>query len=167
MHRITEDNLRTAFVEESQAYLSYLAFADKAEREGHDNVARLFRAAAESERVHAVNHLLALHRVDETSINLDKAMHGEGFQFEEMYPAYIAIAKSQREEAALESMYRAMMAERVHEILFGRAKEAVTDGKDLSLTVIWLCPTCGYCMEGEPPQACPICSTDREMFEEF
>jgi rubrerythrin len=167
MHRLTEESLRTAFVSESQAFLSYQAFADRAEREGHGNVARLFRAAAESERIHAVNHLLALKSVSATATNLDSAIVGEGFQFEEMYPAYMDIARNQREEAALESMQRAMMAERVHEILFGRAKAAVVDGRDFSLTVIWVCPICGFCMEGDPPDTCPVCATDRASFQQF
>ena len=103
-------------------------------------VARLFRAAAESERVHAANHLLALQRVETTVVNLDAAIENEAFQFEELYPAYMDIARNQREEAALEAMHRAMAVERIHEVLFGRAKEAVKDGRDLAITAIWVCP---------------------------
>lgn len=167
MRKLTERSLRTAFVEESQAYLNYQAFADKADREGHPNVARLFRAAAESERVHAANHLLALQHVGDTVANLDAAIANEAFQFEELYPAYIDIARNQREEAAIEAMHRAMAVEKIHELLFGRAKDAVTDGRDMSLTTVWVCPVCGFTMEGVPPPTCPICASPRDTFEEF
>jgi len=85
----TQDNLQAAFAGESQANRKYLAFAAKAEAEGRPQIARLFRAAAAAETVHAHAHLRVMKGVGDTRQNLRAAIEGEGYEFREMYPAFI------------------------------------------------------------------------------
>jgi rubrerythrin len=167
MRKLSQEGLEAAFVRESQAVLNYIAFAERADREGRPQVARLFRAVAASERAHAVGHLLALQQVGDSNQNVDVALAEESFQFEEFYPSYMEIAKNQKEEAAFVAMHRAMVSEKTHEMLFGRAKQALSDGRDTSLLTLWVCPVCGFFIEGVPPDTCPICSTAKELFEQY
>jgi rubrerythrin len=100
MKQMTEDNLEAAFAGESQAHLKYTNFAERAEKEGRPNVARLFHAAALSERIHASSHLRALGGIDDTLANLAVAIEGETFEVEEMYPAYTAGGSPGRDQGA-------------------------------------------------------------------
>lgn len=167
MKKMTEQFLKEAFAGESQAHMKYLNFAEKAEEEGKANVARVFKAASYSEQVHASAHLDTLEGIGSTSENLAGAMAGEGFEIAEMYPAYMAVAEDQGEEDAKVSFHQALEAEKVHHGLYGRAKAAVDAGGDLELGQLWVCTSCGYTMEGEPPARCPICTAPRKLFTEF
>lgn len=167
MDKKTEENLKDAFAGESQAHLTYKAFAERAESEGRPNVARLFNAASFSEEIHAKGHLRALGGIGSTGENLQTAIAGETAEVEEMYPAYIAQAREVGEEGAVRSMDAALQAEKVHAGLCKKAKEAVDAGKDSDISDIFVCPVCGFTMEGEPPERCPICGTPRERFHKF
>ncbi|HIE09340.1 MAG TPA: rubrerythrin family protein [Armatimonadetes bacterium] len=167
MREMTKENLQAAFAGESQAHMKYLVFSQKAEDEGLANVARLFRALAFAEQVHATNHLKTLGQLGNTAQNLDAAMGGETFEVEEMYPAYIEVAKAQGESEAQRSMERAMEAEKVHASLYRRAKEAVSQGRDAEIGPIYICEKCGWTVEGEPPETCPLCGAPKERFKEF
>lgn len=167
MHKMTEENVKDALAGESQAHVKYLNFAEKAEEEGKANVARVFRAASYSEQVHATRHLEVLDGVGDTVRNLDAAMGGESFEVAEMYPAYIAVAIEQDEPEAQESFNWAMEAEKVHHGLYERSKEAVASGADPIIEDIWVCPFCGFTMEGDPPGKCPLCSTPKKRFVKF
>ena len=167
MKEMTKSNLAAAFAGESQAHMRYLAFADLADREGLANVARLFRAAAYSEQQHATNHLRALGGANKTLQNLEAALGGETFEITEMYPAYIEVAKLQAEKRALGSMSDAMAAEKIHAALYSKAKDAVAGGSDVALGKVYVCAVCGYTIEGEAPDNCPICSALRSKFMEF
>ncbi|MGB9659673.1 MAG: rubrerythrin family protein, partial [Nitrososphaerales archaeon] len=114
MRRMTEGNLKSAFSGESQAHMKYLIFADKAEEEGYPNVAKLFRAIAYAEKVHATNHLDALGNIKGSSENLQVAIDGENFEVNDMYPAYKAVAELEGEKIAQRSFYWALQAEKVH-----------------------------------------------------
>ncbi len=164
---MTEANLQNAFAGESQAHVKYLNFADRAEREGLPNVARIFRAAAFSEQIHASNHLRALDGIGATAANLAAAIGGETFEVDEMYYAYMLLAEAQGESRALRSMKAADAAEQVHAQLYGAAKAAVEAGQDATSKEIWVCSACGYTMEGEPPDVCPICGARHERFTCF
>ena len=164
---MTESNLKDALAGESQAHIRYMNFAKKAEEEGYDNVARLFRAASFSEQVHASKHLKALSAVSSTDENLDGAIAGETFEIDEMYPAYMAVADLQGEAAAHKSMYRAFETEKVHLELYTASKAALDAGRDTELPAIFVCGGCGFTMKGEAPEKCPLCGAPREMFEEF
>ncbi len=167
MKKMTEQFVKEAFAGESQAHMKYLNFAEKAEEEGKTNVARLFRAASYSEQLHASAHLAVLEGVGSTSDNLAAAVGGEGFEIAEMYPAYMAVAEDQGEEDAKVSFHQALEAEKVHHGLYERAKTAVDAGGDLDLGQLWVCTSCGYTMEGEPPARCPVCTAPRKLFTEF
>lgn len=167
MRKMTEENLRTAFAGESQAHMRYLIFAEAAEREGKPNIARLFRAIAYAEQVHAANHLRELAGVKDTPGNLAEAIAGETFEVEEMYPAYDAVAQVQAENGAKRSIHYALEAEKVHADMYAKAKEAAQAGKDLDLKAVYICPVCGYTVEGEAPEYCPVCGAPRDKFKSF
>jgi len=167
MHQITKENLKSAFAGESQAHMRYTIFAEKAEEEGFHNVARLFRAIAFAERVHAANHLNALNGLNLTVDNLDVAMEGERFEVNEMYPAYQAVAELQDEKKAQKSIHYALEAEKIHEALYAEAKEAAKAGKDLEVRDIYICPVCGHTVVGKAPERCPICGVLGEKFKKF
>jgi rubrerythrin len=166
MKETTEANLKDAFAGESQAHLKYMVFADRAEREGLPNIARLFRAASFSEQIHAANHLKAL-GVGKTAENLEVALGGETFEITTMYPEYMQTAEQDDERRALQSMHDAMEAEKVHAGLYARAKASVTAGADIVVVPIFVCPVCGFTMEGEAPERCPVCSAPKAKFLTF
>jgi rubrerythrin len=167
MHPMTEENLKAAFAGESQAHIKYLNFADKAVQDGKANVARLFQAASFSEQVHAGAHLKALSGVNISEENLNAAVNGEGFEVDEMYSAYMIIAQDQDEKGAYKSMMRAREAEKVHRDLYTRAKAAVGAGEDVTLEPIYVCPNCGFTMEGERLDECPLCGWPGGDFKQF
>jgi rubrerythrin len=152
----TTDNLKAAFAGESQANQKYRAFARRAEKEGFVNVARLFRTAAEAERIHAEGHLGALDGIGTTAANLEAAVAGETHEFTEMYPPMLE--KAETEGHAAKRMFRfAAKAEEVHANLYKLALEAVKQGKDIDVSEIYLCPYCGHITLGRPEEDCPIC----------
>lgn len=177
----TQENLMSAFSGESQAYMRYLYFAKTAENEGYQNIARLFRAVAFAEMIHAHNHYKKLSHLrggfitiahagfgpGTTSKNLELAIDGEKYEIEEMYPAYIEIAKMQKEKAAEMSFKWALETEKEHLKLFMKAKEAVDNGRDVELKNIYVCEVCGYTIEGEVPDKCPICGAPKDKFKKF
>lgn len=167
MKDMTLKNLLDAFAGESQAHVKYALFAELAEREKLPNVARLFRAASYSEQIHAMNHLRAL-GVGKTLANLEAALAGETYEITTMYPEFIGVAEQEEEKRARGSMEDAMAAEKVHAQLYTQAREAVSNGQDVALPKVWVCPVCGYTMEGdEPPDNCPICNALKKLFREF
>ncbi len=167
MKEMTTTFLREALAGESQAHLRYLVYAGVAEREGLPNTARLFRAASLSEQIHATNHLRALGGVGTTAENLKAAFGGESFEIAEMYPAYAEVAKLQEEKAALTSMTRALEAEKVHARLYSQAEKSVETKKDMELKEVYVCDVCGYTMDGDMPDRCPICGTVHTRFQKF
>ncbi len=164
---MTRQFLHSAFAGESQAHMRYLVFAEKAEEEGFENVARLFRAIAYAEFVHARNHLKELRKIGKTEENLAAARNGERFEVEEMYPAYLEVAKLQDHKGAQRSMRFALESEKIHEKMYEDARSTVAEGSDISLGEIYVCPACGYTVEGEAPDRCPICGAPKERFKEF
>ena len=167
MHPMTKENLKSAFSGESQAHMKYLIFSDKAEEEGFGNIARLFKAIAFAERVHASNHLNASNGSNLTMDNLDIAIEGETFEVNEMYPAYKTVAELQDEKKAVRSMHYALEAEKIHSVLYGEAKEAVKSGKDMEVGEINICPVCGHTVVGKSPERCPICGVQGDKFRRF
>jgi rubrerythrin len=167
MKKKTEENLKNAFAGESQAHVKYLAFAEKAAKENFSNVARLFRANAFAEQIHAFNHLRTLSGIGKTSENIQAAIKGENFEVEEMYPAYIRVAQEEKEKAAENTTKWALEAEKVHAGLYSKAKEAVEKGEDIEFKPIHVCQVCGFTVEGEAPDRCPVCGSPKEKFTRF
>lgn len=159
----TTDNLKEAFAGESQANQKYRAFADKAERDGFPNIAKLFRTTAEAERIHAEGHLKALDWIGSTVDNLNAAIGGETYEYTEMYPPMLADAEAEGHKAKRMFKY-AVDAEEVHATLYKMALEAAARGEDLSEANFYLCPVCGHIEMGEAPERCPICNAKGEMY---
>lgn len=162
----TGDNLQSAFAGESQANRKYLAFAKKAEAEGFAQVAKLFRAAAEAETVHAHSHLRVMGGVKNTAGNLQAAVEGEGYEFQTMYPEFLAAAQSEDNKPAVVSFRHALAVEEVHFGLYLKALEAVNAGKDLPAQALFVCPVCGFTVSPAAPDQCPVCSTPGARFGE-
>jgi len=160
----TIENLKDAFAGESQANRRYLAFARKAEEEGFTQVARLFRAAAEAETVHALNHLRIMGEIKSTTGNLDSAVSGETFEFEKMYPEYLSIAKQKGNRQAAWSFDVANKVEQVHAGLFSKALEALRKDKELARVDYYVCSVCGNTVEDMAPEKCPICGAPKTKF---
>lgn len=163
----TVDDLQNAFAGESQANRRYLAFAKKAEAEGYPEVAKLFRAAAEAETVHAHAHLRAMGGIKSTKENLEEAIKGESFEFKQMYPGYVEQAREEQAKAALASFQNAMAVEQVHHSLYIEALNVVQAGKDIPARKTFVCSVCGNTVVDEPPQKCPVCGAPKDKFNEI
>jgi rubrerythrin len=162
----TQQNLEAAFAGESQANRKYLAFAAKAAAEGHPQIAKLFRAAAEAETVHAHAHLRVMKGVADTAKNLEAAIDGEGHEFKEMYPKFIEEAEAEGNRAAVTSFRNAMAVEKIHYDLYGKALDSLKAGSDLPPAGIHVCEICGNTVEGDAPEKCPVCGAPKSKFKE-
>ena len=160
----TKENLGEAFAGESQASRRYLFFAEKAESEGYPQVARLFRAAAEAETVHARNHLRAMAEIGGTKDNLKAAISGENYEFTEMYPGFIEQAKSESNSRAETTFDYANKVEKIHHHLYQKALAAIEAGQEMKAEPYFVCPVCGYTVAGGAPEKCPICGTPGNKF---
>lgn len=160
----TNENLATAFAGESQANRKYLAFARQADKEGYGQIAKLFRAAAEAETLHALAHLANKGGIGTTRENLEAAVTGETYEFSQMYPPMVEQAKAEGHKAKVMLDF-ANKAEKVHAGLFQQALEALKSGKDLSQMEVYLCPVCGDLEFGAPPERCPICGAPAAKFQ--
>ena len=163
----TIDNLNEAFAGESQANRKYLAFAKKAEQEGRPQVARLFRAAAAAETVHAHAHLRVMNGVKSTAENVQAAVAGEGHEFKKMYPQFVGEAENEGNQPALMSFKNAMAVEEIHHGMYSTAAESLERGKDLPEARIFVCQICGNTVLDEAPEKCPICGAPGKRFEEI
>jgi len=159
----TINNLKEAFAGESQASQKYLAFARRAEKEGFQNIAKLFRTAATAERIHAEGHLAAMDGIGSTAENLGTAIAGETYEFNHMYPPMLQLAESEGHKAR-RMFDLAPKAYAVHARLYQMALEAAKQGKDLPQDKSYLCPVCGDIEFGTPPETCPICKAKGSVF---
>ena len=163
----TQQNLKEAFAGESQANRKYLAYGEKAAQEGYPQMAKLFRAVAAAETIHANAHLRALDGIKDTLHNLQDAMAGEKYEFEEMYPGFIATAEAEGERRASIAMKHANEVEKVHYDLFGEALAAAEAGEDMPEASVRVCPVCGHTVIGDAPDQCPVCRAKGEKFMEI
>ena len=162
----TVQNLQDAFAGESQANRKYLAFAKKAEEDGFKQVAKLFRAAAEAETVHAHAHFRVLGGVKSTAENVQAAIEGEGYEFTTMYPKFLAEAQAEKNKAAEVSFKNALVVEEIHHGLYTQALAAVKGGKDLAAARVFVCQICGNTVNGSAPDKCPVCGVGKDKFKE-
>jgi rubrerythrin len=162
----TMENLAAAFAGESQANRKYLAFAQKAEKDGYPQVAKLFRAAAEAETIHAHAHLQVMKGINDTASNLEEAIEGEGHEFKSMYPEFLAEAKKEDDKGAIRSFEYALAVEEIHYGLYSEALKAVKAGKDLPKKKVYVCPVCGNTVEDGVPDNCPVCNVPGSKFFE-
>jgi len=162
----TIDNLKVAFAGESQANRKYLAFARQAEKDGLPQIAKLFRAAAEAETIHALAHLGNMGGVGSTLENLRAAVAGETYEFSEMYPPMVEQAVRENHKAR-HMLSFANAAEKIHAGLFGQALAALEAGADLSKMDVYLCPVCGDVEFGTPADRCPVCGAPATKFQKI
>ena len=160
------ENLAAAFAGESQANRKYLAFAQKAIEDGFPQVAKLFRAAAEAETVHAHAHLRVMGGVKSTIENLEEGIAGEAHEFKEMYPEFLATAQKEGNKPAEFTIKNALAVEEIHHSLYSKALEAVKGGADLPEAKIYVCSVCGNTVENDIPDTCPVCNVPRDKFDE-
>lgn len=160
----SEKNLQEAFAGESQANRKYLAFAKKAETEGYKQIAKLFRAAAEAETIHAHNHLRELGGIRSTKENLNEAINGESYEFQKMYPQMIEDAKVESNKAAERSFTYANEVEKIHAGLYEKALENIGRNPEVDY---YVCGVCGNTVENEPPDECPICKSKKPAFKKI
>jgi rubrerythrin len=156
------EDLKAAFAGESQANRKYLAFAKKADQEGHPQIARLFRATAEAETVHALNHFIAMDEVKSTAENLRTAIGGEHYEAVTMYPDFLADANAENDKKAIRTFNYALEAEKIHEVLYTEALDTI--GKESESYDYYVCPVCGFTHARNAPDKCPICNTPKERF---
>lgn len=161
----TEEFLQAAFAGESQANRKYLAFAAKAEKDGYPQAARLFRAAAEAETVHAHNHLRAMKGIGSTAENLQAAIDGETFEFKQMYPEMIEAAKAEGNKQAETSFVYANEVEKIHADLYQKVLKTL--GSSQETFPYYVCPVCGFTAEGSAPDKCPVCNTPGKNFKKI
>lgn len=178
---MTADFLRSAYGGESMAHMRYLIWADIADKEEMPNIGRLFRAIAYAEYAHADNHFRELAAEDgdytvpaggvfgvgKTADNLQGAINGELHEINQMYPVYLETAKFQNEKGAERAFHYALEAEKIHAKLFQEAQESAKKGKDADFGEIHICPVCGYTVEGDYPDKCPVCGVSHTKFEKF
>ncbi|OFI05528.1 rubrerythrin-2 [Clostridium acetireducens DSM 10703] len=178
---MTADFLRSAYGGESMANMRYLIWAESAKKDGFPNIGRLFNAVAYAEWIHAKNHFTVLKNqvgdytvpagavfgLTSTVENLQGAINGELHEIDQMYPVYLETAKFQEEKAAQRSFYFAVEAEKCHAELFKKAQSLAKENKDMEDNKFYVCPVCGYTVEGDAPDRCPVCGAKGEVFKEF
>ena len=157
----SEENLKAAFAGESQANRKYLAFAQQADKEGYPAAAKLFRAAAAAETIHAHAHLKVLGGIGSTAENLKEAISGETHEFTSMYPAMIADAQAEGNKKAERTFNYANQVEKVHAALYQKTADNLDNLPDVDY---WICPLCGYTAENEAPDTCPVCGAKKASF---
>jgi rubrerythrin len=162
----TNENLQAAFAGESQANRMYLAFAKKAEEDGFPGVAKLFRATAEAETVHAHAHFRVMGKINSTEDNLKAAIEGERYESKEMYPEFVSEAEKEGNRGAAVSFKNALAVEEIHHGFYNDALAALKEGKDIEVTKISICPVCGNTIKGDVPDRCPICGVPGAKFYE-
>jgi len=161
----TMDNLAAAFAGESQANRKYLAFAKRADDEGYPQVAKLFRAAAAAETVHAHNHLRTMGGIHTTKENIMEAINGETYEFNDMYPDFLKVAEEEGEKQAVWSFDIANEVEKIHADLYKKASVALNKDSDLETVDYYVCSVCGNTVDGNPPDKCPICKAGKKAFD--
>ena len=161
----TKENLAGAFAGESQANRKYLAFAKRAEDEGYPQIAKLFKAAAAAETVHAHNHLRIMGGIKTTKENVMEAIDGETYEFKTMYPEFLEVAAQEGENQASWSFNIANEVEKIHAELYKKASAALKKDSDLAAVDYYVCEVCGNTVEGNPPDKCPICKAGKKAFK--
>ena len=181
MRQMTEENMIDAFGGESMANMRYQHFAITADKDHLVNVARLFRAIAHAEYIHAGDHYRELRHLEagfvansmgafgpgNTAKNLGLAIAGETYEVTEMYPAFMEVAALQEEKGAYRSFQWSYETEKMHKALFEKAKQGVDKGGDVTLAAIQVCEVCGYTIEGNAPDKCPVCGAPQSKFTAF
>lgn len=160
----TSDNIKAAFDGEARAYMKYMAYAAAAEKDGRIQAARLFRALAEAERIHAQTHLSVLGEIGNTEQNISSAIDCETYEFTQMYPSFIEQADREGDQRALINFNRVLDAEKGHSIILMNLLDRLGNEKEISYSV---CSVCGHVVAGNVPEKCPACNASREKIRQI
>lgn len=160
----TTKNLKDAFAVESQASRRYIAFALKADEEGFHNLARIFRALAESETVHAIRHLECAKGVRSSLENIEESWKGEKSEYSGMYSMFMDQAKRDVNNDALQTFFWANESEKAHADFYKKALESLKQEQDVQITTLQVCTVCGNTLEGDLPDTCPVCGKSRDNY---
>lgn len=161
----TMEDLQAAFAGESQANRKYTAFAQKAEADGYPQIARLFRAAAHGETIHALSHFRVMGEIKTTAENLEKAIAGENYEVVTMYPEFKQDAEAENNQRAIKTFSNAMEVEKFHEALYREALAMLQSGEKFEDYDYYICPVCGYVHKRSAPEKCPVCGAPGSKFE--
>ncbi len=159
----TLKNLMAAFAGEAEANRKYTAYARKAEKEGKLNAAKLFRAAADAETLHALKHFEVAGKIGSTTDNLKDGIKGETYEYKDMYPPFVKQAEAEGNKSAAMSFTFAMKAEEVHAKLYKDSLENLDNTDEI---FYYLCPVCGN-IEKFRPDKCSICGVAGDKFIEY
>ncbi|MDO5114643.1 MAG: rubrerythrin family protein [Synergistaceae bacterium] len=159
----TQENFATAFAGESQANRKYLLYAEQAEKDGFAGIAKLFRATAEAETIHAFAEFKAMGGVSTTANNLQAAINGETYEFTDMYPPMVTEAEAEGNKEAARIFRYAEAAEKVHAKLY---QDALNDMSNTEADY-YLCPICGFIHKGPTSENCPICGAKASIFKKY
>lgn len=158
----TNDNLKTAFEGECKAHMKYNAFARAAKKEGHAQIAKLFRAIAEAEKIHALNHFAVMGESGKVEQNTTSAIDAETYEFTQMYPAFIRQAEQDSQSRAAMSFRGAATVEKIHGGLLNDALASPGRSKDEDY---YVCSICGNTVRGAMPDKCSVCSAGSDKFK--
>ena len=161
----TKDNLQAALAGESQANRKYLAFAEKALKEGKPGVAKLFRSAAASETIHAYKYLESLREIKSTKENLQTAISGENYESQNMYPEFAKDAEKEGESGMQKYFEWVAEVEKGHARMYQEAMEKISADEDIEEKDYYICKACGFTTPDEAPETCPVCGAPKNMFE--
>ena len=156
--------LYQAYVGEAKAALRLKVFADKAEKEGYPQIAKLFRVIAFSEEIHGTRALKLLREVKSTEENLAASFESEQKVAGVAYDEFIKLAEKAGNKAAVLHFSQSRDVEEVHAKLY---KEAMTHFLEARETTYYVCKVCGYVSDGVLPEECPFCGAKKEMFDRF
>ncbi len=158
--------LKNAFTGESKAYMKYLGFAQQAEEEGEQGIAKIFRTAAKAEKVHALNQMAAQGWVPPTEENLEEAIEGETDECTNIYPEFIEIARDEKRAEAVQSFKWVKRVEETHKEMFEETLDKLKSEEEVEDKEYYVCMNCGYPEKGAPPKTCPVCGAPKKVFEE-
>jgi rubrerythrin len=160
----TTDTLYEAYTGEAKAALRLKVFADKAQKEGYPQIAKLFRVISFSEEIHGARALLVLGRVKSTEENLAASFESETRVAGVAYDEFVKQAEAEGNSAAVIHFSQSRDVEEVHAKLYKEAMSHVMEERD---TTYYVCTLCGYVSDGTLPDECPICGALKEQFTHF
>ena len=157
----TVDNLMKMFTSGSESNIRYLAFAEAADKEGHPNAAKIFRAVATAKMFHALSHFRATKYTDTTAENLKQALEEETYDFKNAYPSMVQDAVK---DDALDARHSLEYGMSIGPVITKLISKAIGNpGADESGSY-YVCPVCGNIEFGKPPAKCPFCGVDASDF---
>lgn len=156
--------LREAYVGEAKAVLRLKMFADRADKDGYPQIARLFRVIAFSEEIHGMRALRVLKEIKTTEENLAESFESEKTVAEIAYDRFVKMAEQAGDKQALLHFSQSRDVEETHAKLY---KQAMNHFMEERQAVYHVCKVCGYVADGVLPEECPVCAAKKDQFTTF